>query len=707
MQSITKTDKDKTLEAVFKPRARLLLQLGDQLIKNESIALVELVKNSYDADAKNVQVDMENIDDKSSGVITITDDGSGMDVDTLLNVWMEPGSDYKAKKIARLEASPKFHRLPLGEKGIGRFGVHKLGDVIEMTTKSAKDSEISLKIDWTNFKNNKYLDQVPINIEVLDTPKKFLGKQTGTHIRISGLRNDWTRRNVRDINRSLNALVSPFTSIDSFQVKYQLLDKPDWLDGIASWDVIRENAMYYFKVVIAGASIKEFSYEFKPWTSMTKLKGRKVGIGDKEIKSLKQLLDPKNNPFSLDGTHTGEFTFEGFVFDRDSYILQLGTIQKKALTEYLNSNSGIRIFRDNLRIYDYGEPENDWLGLDLRRVNDPPRKFSNNMIIAAISLDRSQSGGLIEKTNREGFIENESYQKFRNSILYTLGIIENLRYDDKKKVREMYGPTKKSEPLLHVVAELKSYVEKKVKDEPVKNEIVKYLLKIEVDYLKMNETLLRAAGAGLSMSVVIHEVEKIIAEILKVLKAQKASERVLSLVKHLSSLVDGYSSIIRAASSQKEDVKKIIDQSLYNTEFRLKSHAITVVADYKKNDSTAKVNVARNLMIGAMMNLIDNSIYWIERANKKNKKLFIDISNDEKGYVNIIIADNGTGFFLPTSELTEPFVSSKPGGMGLGLHIVREVMIAQGGKLTFPEWGDLNIPSEFKEGAIIALGIKI
>ena len=138
-EEVTKINQDKEIPVRFKPRARLLIQLGDQLIKNESIALVELVKNSYDADANIVNIYMENVDNPDNGVIIIEDDGYGMSPETVENVWLEPGSDFKTQKIKNLEVSPKYERLPIGEKGIGRFGVHKLGNIIEMTTKSNYD----------------------------------------------------------------------------------------------------------------------------------------------------------------------------------------------------------------------------------------------------------------------------------------------------------------------------------------------------------------------------------------------------------------------------------------------------------------------------------------------------------------------------------------------------------------------------------------
>ena len=106
-------------KSVFKPRARLLLQLGDQLIKNENIAVLELVKNSYDADSRNVTIKMERVDDKGVGRIEILDDGVGMNEEVIKNAWLEPGSDYKEMQYKKNQRTPKYNRLPIGEKGIG------------------------------------------------------------------------------------------------------------------------------------------------------------------------------------------------------------------------------------------------------------------------------------------------------------------------------------------------------------------------------------------------------------------------------------------------------------------------------------------------------------------------------------------------------------------------------------------------------------
>lgn len=705
---------DKEIIVRFKPRARLLLQLGDQLIKNESIALVELVKNSYDADANIVNIYMENVDDPENGVIIIEDDGYGMSPETVENVWLEPGSDFKTQKINDLEMSPKYNRLPIGEKGIGRFGVHKLGNVIEMTTKSINNKEVFVKIDWIDFEKEKYLEDVPIKIIVRDNPVLFRNGKTGTNILISNLRKNWDRGTAREVKRSITSLASPFDLDKSFKPSFDILDKPGWLDGLLNWELVRDYSLFKFKVEMDGNSIIAFNYEFTPWQSMTKLKPRVVKIDDPLVDIYKKLKydseDKVGKSIDLKKHKIGVVTFEGYIFDQDSFVLKMGVSDKVGFKRYLKTNGGVKVFRDRLRVYDYGEPGTDWLGLDLRRVNQPAKKISNNILLASISINRKDSADLIEKTNREGFIENEAYEAFRDAILHSLEIIETLRLGDKQKIRELYGPTPKSSPVMSTLGEAKKYAEEKVKPNEVKTQILKYFDKIESDYKTISDNLLKAAGAGLSMSVVVHEVEKIIYEVERVLKAEKGSERLLNLVKHLSSLIDGYAEIIRKSSQTNENIMQVVDQALFNTEYRLKAHKIVIIKNYREFKGNIKIKISKNLLIGTIMNLIDNSIYWLDQKGFKaeevkenfNKKIFISLF-EEENYLNLIIADNGTGFLTPTDDITEPFVSAKPGGIGLGLHIANEIMEAQKGKIIFPDIGDYEVPKEFEYGALVVL----
>ena len=595
--------------------------------------------------------------------------------------------------------------------------MHKLGNVIEMTTKSADSKEVFVKIDWTDFDKYKYLDQVPITILEREMPTIFKNGKTGTNILISDLRKKWERGIARDVKRSITALASPFDVNDSFKPTFDILDKQGWFDGLLNWKDVKEYSLFNFKITMSSNSITDFTYGFTPWPSMTKLKPRDILKDDLLLKNFKILKFSEGNNqgeiIDLGKYKIGTIVFEGYIFDQDSFILKMGVTDKIGFQKYLKTNGGVKVFRDKLRVYDYGEPENDWLGLDYRRFQQPAKKISNNIILSSISINRKESADLIEKTNREGFIVNDAYEAFRGAILHALNIIETLRYNDKLKLREKYGPTPKSSPVMSTLGEAKKYVEDKVKDTEIKTQIIKYFNKIEVDYKTISENLLKAAGAGLSMSVIVHEVEKIIYEVEKVLKSEKASDRVLNLVKHLSSLIDGYAEIIRKSNQTSESLIQIIDQSIFNTEYRLDSHKIEIVKDYKNFKGKAKIKVAKNLLIGTIMNLIDNSIYWldqrgfnaIENKEKFNKKIVFRIMEDEI-YLNLVIGDNGTGFLIPTDDITEPFVSAKPGGIGLGLHIANEIMEAQNGRLIFPELGDYELPIEFKNGATIVLAFK-
>ena len=692
---------------IFKARARLMLQLGEQLIRNESIALLELIKNAYDADASQVKVIMKNLTDPENGFILIEDDGTGMTEDIIKNVWMEAGSDYKENLFKKGVRTDKFHRLPLGEKGIGRFAVHKLGDSIKLITRAENQPEIVLEIDWTAFKKNRYLEDVPVRLTQKE-PEVFING-TGTRIEIRKLRNPWTRSMLRDVYRSVLSFISPFDTTESFKISFET-DHQEWIKDLVAMEDVKDYALFRFRCVIEGNQIRKFYYEFTPWPSMKKVMGRSIDENDRYIKKMLFLAD-KEGKINLDKYNIGPVNFEGFIFDLDSKILSLGVPDRKALREYLKMNGGIRVYRDGVRIYDYGEPGNDWLDLGTRRVNEPTKRISNNIIIGAVHISREKSTDLREKTDREGFIENEAFVKLKRALLYTLGQIEELRYEDKEKIRTIYGlkSVKVKEPVIGEISDLKNVIEKRIKEEKLKKDIYRYLNRIESQYKEMKDILLRGAGAGLTLSVVIHEIEKIIKELKKAVKYEKEIQKIRDLVEHLSKLVEGYSIIIRKSETKEWNLKKLIDQAIFNMEFRFDVHQIEVIREYEKKASDMSIRCARNLVINSLINVMDNSIWWLEykyKQQKFKKKIFIDISDSIEDHISTIIADNGPGLTLPPEEITKPFVSAKPDGMGLGLHIVDEVMKAHGGFLKFPDPDEVDIPEEFRKGAIILLAFK-
>ena len=248
-------------------------------------------------------------------------------------------------------------------------------------------------------------------------------------------------------------------------------------------------------------------------------------------------------------------------------------------------------------------------------------------------------------------------------------------------------------------------IDKNIDDIKLKNLINKSLKNIEIDYKNITDVYIRSASAGLSLSVVIHEIEKIIAELKSAIKDEESTEHVKNLVQDLSRVTDGYASVIKSKKQSLVNVSDLID-ALFNVKYRLKVHEIEVVSSYRDKDRQEIIKCASNLVIGTIMNLVDNSIYWLEYSHIVNKKMYFDVSLDYEGFITIIVADNGYGFTLPTDQVVKPFVTDRVGGMGLGLHLADEIMKSSEGRLVFPDKGDVYLPEEFN-GAVIGLSFPI
>ena len=156
----------------FRPRARLLQLLGDQLIRSPRLAVFELVKNAYDADARRAQVTMHELRTPNAS-ISVIDDGDGMSLDVVRDIWFVPGHDHKARKKERGETT-RLRRSPIGEKGIGRFAAHKLGNRISVVTRADGEPEVVVEIDWNRLTAAEYLSEAKAVIRTR-RPEVFAG----------------------------------------------------------------------------------------------------------------------------------------------------------------------------------------------------------------------------------------------------------------------------------------------------------------------------------------------------------------------------------------------------------------------------------------------------------------------------------------------------------------------------------------------------
>lgn len=226
----------------FKPHARLLTMLGDQLIKNERIALVEIIKNAYDADASWVKVTFEGFGEKfkvdpHKSKIIVEDDGTGMTRSILENHWISPATPVKKVAKERKDATPKGRKIQ-GEKGIGRFAILKLGKTISVVTRPEKSAEeYRLDLDVSHYDDDfliedgtpkeLFLDDIKLTLSIADKATRIksdpieLGareekrKPHGTRIEVSNLRGSWSESRVEDVYNDLIRLQSIFDDVDT------------------------------------------------------------------------------------------------------------------------------------------------------------------------------------------------------------------------------------------------------------------------------------------------------------------------------------------------------------------------------------------------------------------------------------------------------------------------------------------------------------
>ncbi len=274
--------KEEFKEKHFNPKAHILTLLGEELIKSPVMAIYELVKNSYDADAKKVDVYFRNIDSIEDSAIIVEDDGIGMTNEIIENVWLEPGSDNRKpvdsqSGIRQIVKSVIYNRVPMGEKGVGRFAVHKLGSKILLITRpliitflegtnkiqnqKLADYEIQLFINWEDFNQTKHLSDIPIKWKLKKNISKFRFKdKSGTYIHISGLKEKWTKGMARQLKGQTLSMLSPKVNENNFRINLSFGN--NWLVDFPTVDEILDNAPYKITAFIDNNYNLDFEYEF-------------------------------------------------------------------------------------------------------------------------------------------------------------------------------------------------------------------------------------------------------------------------------------------------------------------------------------------------------------------------------------------------------------------------------------------------------------
>jgi signal transduction histidine kinase len=718
-------EKPRTIEKALRPRSRLLVLLGDQLIRDANMAVFELVKNAYDADATKCIVSLEHVHEENPALakIVVLDNGTGMDLDTVVNHWLEPGTDLKSQQRRDLVRSP-LGRLPLGEKGVGRFASHKLGQHIEVVTKRRGNLEVVVRIDWRVFDPDsatgttpKYLDEIPIRV-VEREPEVFLKQSSGTRITVTQLRElPWSRRAVRSLHRAVTGICSPLSDRSSFAAVLAMNPDVGWLEGMLSYDEVIGYSLFQFNAILSGTTL-DYEYTFEPTSAIerkkvtrrtNKVKGFPLLRAPEPGERAEPIDIPEGSPSAsrkrgvlvdLSAHDIGQVEVQLYMYDLDLRVLNLLLKNPKSLKDYLDSNGGVRVYRDGIRIYDFGEPGNDWLDLEGKRVNVPSARIGNNQVIGSVLLKLEGSNSLVEKTNREGFVENDAYRAFHAAIACAVAQAAVERNVDKERLRKATEGRHDRTPVLDELQELRAGLRKK----KLESDFDKILQRIEYEHRRVRESLLLAAGTGLNLGAVIHTIEKDIKYLVLLLKRNADRAEIEKAVTRLSRLTDTMSWLLSDAPESVVQASTLLHQVVETWRFRFEHHRIQLIDGFTLESPCKDFQrkMSRKLIATALMNLVDNAIYWVG-TRESSRKIYIGTTTELGDGPAIVVADNGPGLQGDDPEvLSQPFFTRKPNGTGLGLHIAAEVMKQHGGSLEFPSPGDIELPRGLN-GAVVAL----
>ena len=697
----------------FRPRARMLHLLGNELIASDRLAVFELVKNAYDADASQVTVRMD-LNRPIGPMITVYDDGTGMTLDDILSVWLVPGDDHRKQQRADHIRTPIHNRLPLGEKGLGRFAVHKLGNHITLVTRAKNSEECVVEIDWDQLVEYPYLDEAPVSVKVRQ-PQLFTENTTGTQIQIRQLRTSrWTRGEVRRLYNQLTSICSPFEEVGGFDTSLEVPRHEDWIADLPDISTILDRALWKFSFKLESGEF-DWTYEFRQVPGFN-LDGRTRG----EAKDVLQLPDsPGGNSVGrrqiiADDSTTqeiGPVRGEFYVYDRDREVIRRMS-DTRLLTSYLDETGGVRVYRDGIRVYNYGETGDDWLGLDLRRVNSPTRRISRNIILGAVHLSLEKSTGLVEKTNREGFVENSAYQRLHDVVIGALSILEVERHVDKERIRSLGG--RAEDPTVTGIEKSFAELRSALRREGALERLERYIVRLEREYSQMQETLLAAGMSGLNLAVIFHEVDRGVRVLHRVIVEGGDPDGAARQAQELVRLLEGFSSLLRRGNRRPRSARELFENIRRINVLRFRHHHVDFACPLLETGQTGfQSNFEFSLVLAALNNLIDNSLHWLRvrwpdapsDSSPRTRRLYIGMSNDLDSGPAIVVADNGPGFQDRPEMMVRPFFTRKPEGMGLGLYYASLAMELNGGQLVFPQPGEVDIPAGF-DGAVVAMVFK-
>ena len=688
--------------STLRPRARILRTLGDELISSEAVALMELVKNSYDADATRVLVRFHGPLEIGKGKVEVIDNGHGMSLETIQTTWMEPATLSRKRE----RRSQRLGRRVLGEKGIGRFATSRLANFLEVVTRQAEsEQETRVYFDWAQFDNEgKYLDEVEVLWEEEDPTELAPGGIVerlwdsggepnpddlthGTILRMEQLRSNWSGPEFEDLRTRLSRLVSPFfgdelsARNDQFELCLDLPPPFEQQSGIVEPPELLRSPHYVLKGTINADGRYDFDIGLRDGGSEESIQGE---------------FNPKSHR-----AECGPIGVELRVWDRDptsmAELVERHSFQSVSQVRgLLDNGAGISVYRDGFRVLPYGEPDDDWLRLDMRRVQNPTLRLSNNQVLGYVLISSEGNPKLRDQSNREGLIEGPPLDDLRELVKMTLHELEvrryKLRHPTPQPRRQQTGGLFADLDL----ATVRDYVERQHPDDHHLRQLVGNAEReLETRAQGIQEVLSRyhrLAALGQLIDVVLHDGRAPLAKINNeaVLGLRDVDRSGQGSMAAIVKLGDRFRGIVTQSDALATIFRKIepfggrkrgrpglvsLEEVIANAFSVLDTEIAEVGVEISLPDTKTQVTVDQAEIQQVVINLLQNSLHWLRHVPQDTRQISVHVRRSEPDEVEVVFSDSGPGVSPDFRDrIFDPYFSIKPDGVGLGLTIAGEIV---------------------------------
>lgn len=695
----------------FSVDAGIIDRLGKELVARHETAVSELVKNAYDADAKKVKLTF--IDSSEiGGIVVLNDDGVGMTKEQLINGFMRLASSDKI----HYPYSLIYNRKRAGRKGIGRFAAQRLGKQLTITTQTENSEKaLEITIDWDNFKNDKDLISINNKIEYIN---RMPNKKSGTKLVIKNLRDKWTDAQIKRVYRYASEILQPFplakVKLKTDDPGFKLICKKK--EGGFSEIVANDNTMF-FEHALAEIN----AYVDNDGFLHTNVKSTKVNCNYKNI-----TLNKEKPYEEIRNIHLRAYYF---VYGSSDIPPQIESFIREKAKEL----GGIRLYRNGFRVLPYGENtrgiSNDWLGLDasVRRRTILP-VHGNINFFGFIEINGNDDK-FEELSSREGLLENKAFVEmadFGYKVLTDAVTKVAAERGVKTRTNEKNWKKEPEETFGELIEELEniSILKQNNSDSNDNSEDIKEQLTYITERLKEvkeeqkqkqkelidEKNLLRVlAGLGLTIGEFVHEIKQYqavleadsenIKEYIPTKDGLEISQRIEANIKSLSIYMSYFDEAI--SENIQRELSPIELESVVMSFYKAISSDLMkrmITFEYKANNHLLYTcPMHKSEWASIMFNLYTNARKAIQKVNKEDSKIFVEIGNTRKN-VYLEFSDNGNGIPLENRDkvFNAFFTTSSPvgkisknheeiTGTGLGLKIVKDIITGYGGLIYVKE----------------------